>query len=73
MSDGPPPVVRLANEIAVQFAHVPFDDGATRVARHMRDFWDPRMVRALLTHAATGPADLDPLAAAAADHLRRMP
>jgi formate dehydrogenase subunit delta len=68
---GLPPHVRLANEIAIQFAHLPFDDGAARVATHMRDFWEPRMLRALLAHVDAGGDDLDPLAAAAAEHLRQ--
>ena len=68
---GLPSHVRLANEIAIQFAHLPFDDGAARVARHMHDFWEPRMVRALVSHVDAGGPDLDPLAAAAADRLRQ--
>ncbi|MGB3444809.1 MAG: formate dehydrogenase subunit delta [Actinophytocola sp.] len=71
MSGGQAPDVRLANEIAIQFAHLPFDDGAARVARHMHDFWEPRMLRALLAHIAEGGDDLDPLAAAAAAQLRQ--
>lgn len=68
---GLPPHVRLANEIAIQFAHLPFDDGTARVARHINDFWEPRMLRALLAHLDAGGDDLDPLAAAAAEHLRQ--
>jgi formate dehydrogenase subunit delta len=71
MSGGLPSHVRLANEIAIQFAHLPFDDGAARVARHMRDFWEPRMLRALLAHKDAGGDDLDPLAAAAVEQLRQ--
>jgi formate dehydrogenase subunit delta len=71
MTGGTPPHVRLANEIAIQFAHLPFDDGAARVAKHMRDFWEPRMLRALLAHIDAGGADLDPLAAAAAEQPRQ--
>ena len=68
---GLPSHVRLANEIAIQFEHLPFDDGAARVARHMHDFWEPRMLRALLAHVDAGGDGLDPLAAAAAEHLRQ--
>jgi formate dehydrogenase subunit delta len=63
--------VRLANEIAIQFAHLPFDDGTARVAKHIHDFWEPRMLRALLAHVDAGGDDLDPLAAAAAERLRQ--
>jgi formate dehydrogenase subunit delta len=71
MSDGLPPDVRLANEIAIQFAHLDFTDGVTRVAKHMHDFWDPRMRRALLAYKDSGGTDLDPLAAAAIEQLRQ--
>ncbi|HEV7652322.1 MAG TPA: formate dehydrogenase subunit delta [Actinophytocola sp.] len=65
-----PPEVRLANEIAVQFAHVPHDKAVTEIAKHIRSFWDPRMRRLLLAHVDAGAEDLDPLAAAAAEQLR---
>ena len=70
MSGGVPPDVRLANEIAIQFAHLPPADGAARVAKHIHDFWEPRMVRALLAHVDAGGEDLDPLALAATVQLR---
>jgi formate dehydrogenase subunit delta len=71
MSDGLPPDVRLANEIAIQFAHLDPADGAARVAKHMHDFWDPRMRRALLAYKDAGGEDLDPLAAVAIEQLRQ--
>jgi formate dehydrogenase subunit delta len=66
-----PPAVRLANDIAIQFAHLPFAEGVERVATHMRQFWEPRMRRALLAYIDAGGSDLDPLAAAAAERLRQ--
>jgi formate dehydrogenase subunit delta len=71
MSGGLPPHVRLANEISIQFAHLDPADGAARVAKHIHDFWEPRMVRALLASVDAGDADLDPLAVAAAAQLRQ--
>lgn len=71
MSGGLPSHVRLANEIAIQFAHVPFDEGVERVAKHMHDFWEARMLRALQAHVDAGAVDLDPLAEAAARKLRQ--
>lgn len=71
MSDGLPAVVRLANEIAIQFAHLEFEDGAARVAKHMHDFWERGMLRSLLEYKDSGGADLDPLAAAAVERLRQ--
>ena len=66
-----PPHVRLANEIAIQFAHVPREVAVAEIAKHMRSFWDPRMHRQLLAHVDAGGEDLDPLAAAAAEQLRQ--
>jgi formate dehydrogenase subunit delta len=66
-----PPDVRLANEIAIQFHHLPRDRSIEEIAKHMRSFWDPRMLRALLAHIDAGGPDLDPLAAAAAEQLRQ--
>jgi formate dehydrogenase subunit delta len=71
MSGGLPPHVRLANEISIQFAHLKPEDGAARVAKHVHDFWEPRMVRALLASVDAGDEDLDPLAIAAAAQLRQ--
>lgn len=65
-----PPHVRLANEIAIQFAHLAPADGAARIAKHIHDFWEPRMVRALLAYVDAGGEDLDPLAIAATVQLR---
>jgi formate dehydrogenase subunit delta len=61
----------LANEISIQFAHLPAADGAARVAKHIHDFWEPRMLRALLAYKDAGGEDLDPLAAAAVERLRQ--
>ncbi|MGD9526073.1 formate dehydrogenase subunit delta [Pseudonocardia sp.] len=61
-----PPYVRLVNDIALQFGHLPPDAGAAAVAAHLQTFWDPRMRTALVRHAAEGGAGLDPLAARAA-------
>jgi formate dehydrogenase subunit delta len=65
-----PPHVRLANEVAVQFAHQPFEVAAAAVATHLRDFWEPRMRAALLAHVAAGGEGLDPMAVRAAELLR---
>ena len=70
MSGALPPHVRLANEIAIQFAHLAPADGAARIAKHIHDFWEPRMVRALLAHVDAGGDDLDLLAIAATAQLR---
>ena len=60
------PEVRLANDIAAQFRHLPLDDGARAVADHIRRFWDPWMRARLRAVVADGAAGLDPLVVAAA-------
>ncbi len=66
-----PPQVRLANEIAIQFTHIPSDSAASRIADHMRQFWEARMLAALLAYIDEGGTELDPLAARAAERLRQ--
>ena len=56
-----PPVIRLANEITVQFAHKPHDSAVEAIARHMNSFWDPRMRRELSELAPQHRADLEEL------------
>ena len=67
---GLPPYVRLANEIARQFAHRAPADAAADIATHMKAVWDPRMKAALIAHLDAGGEDLDPVAALAAEQLR---
>ena len=64
-----PPYVRLANEIAAQFAHRPPNEAAPAIANHLRLAWDPRMKKALIAHVEAGAEDLDPVAALAAQQL----
>ncbi len=56
-----PPVVRLANDIARQFAHLPDDQAAAAVAQHVSMFWDPRMREDLAAEIARDDSQLDPL------------
>jgi formate dehydrogenase subunit delta len=67
-----PPYVRLANEIAAQFAHRPPTEAAAAIATHLKAVWDPRMKNALIAHANTGAQDLDPVAALAAQKLQTL-
>lgn len=61
----PEKLVQMANQIATFFRSQPGEDQAERVAAHLRDFWEPRMIEALGAHVAAGGEGLDPLAAAA--------
>jgi formate dehydrogenase subunit delta len=64
------PEIRLANDIAAQFRHLPQEQGAKEVARHITSFWDPRMRTRLLECVAEGSDGLDPLVVGAAGLLR---
>jgi formate dehydrogenase subunit delta len=72
MSGGVAPHVRLVNEIAAQFAHRAPADAATAIANHVKATWDPRMTKALISHANSGATDLDPAAALAAQKLQTL-
>jgi formate dehydrogenase subunit delta len=63
------PQVRMANDIAAQFRHLPPDAAVDALAAHLRQFWDPRM-RAQLVEAVTADAEgIDPSVVAAAARL----
>jgi formate dehydrogenase subunit delta len=68
--DTSPSHVRLANDVAAQFAHRPLDDAAQAVAAHLRAFWEPRMRAALLEHVTAGGGGLAPVALRAASLLQ---
>jgi formate dehydrogenase subunit delta len=54
-----PPVIRLANEITVQFAHKPHDAAVEAIARHLNSFWEPRMRQQLADIADQHRGDLE--------------
>jgi formate dehydrogenase subunit delta len=62
--------VRLANDVAAQFRHLPHDEAVAGVVTHLRTFWDPRMRAQLLAAVDEGDADLDPVAVEAAAAFR---
>ena len=61
--------VRLAYEIARQFADEPPEQAAETIVAHIRMFWAPAMITALVAEADRG-ADLDPMVARVVDLLR---
>lgn len=65
-------LVQMANQIATFFDTQP-GDPAAGIARHINEFWEPRMREGLLAHAATSTADLSPSVIAALPHIRRAP
>ena len=65
MSD-PARLVMMANQIARNLAVRGEEVAVAETARHLRDFWDPRMKAAILKVDRSA---LDPIAARALDHL----
>ena len=55
-------ITRMANQIAKFFESQPDDDRAGRVADHLKEFWEPRMLDQLAAHLKDGGGDLSPLA-----------
>ncbi len=53
--------VRLANDIAAQFAYLEHDKAVAGILAHISLFWDPRMRAQLLEAVASGEGGLDPL------------
>ncbi len=65
-------LVYMANQIATYFSTQPGDDGAKRVAEHLRSYWEPRMRARIFEMLDTGEAaDLSPLARAGVEIWRR--
>ena len=56
----PDKMIYMANQIAGFFATQPGDHQAADVARHLKAFWDPRMLAQLYAHADAGGAGLLP-------------
>jgi formate dehydrogenase subunit delta len=69
----PDKLVHMANQIATFFASQPGNDQVDRIAAHLKDFWDPSMIRALQAHVAAGGEGLNDRALAAATLLRPVP
>lgn len=58
----PDKLTRMANQIAAFFETQPDADKAARVADHLREFWEPRMLEQLSAHLEAGGEGLSPLA-----------
>ena len=50
----PEKMVMMTNQIASFFATQPDADKASRVADHLREFWEPRMLDQLYAHVDAG-------------------
>ncbi|ACA16814.1 conserved hypothetical protein [Methylobacterium sp. 4-46] len=54
-------LIRMANQIATFFHPYPEEEAVAGIARHVKDFWTPKMRDALAAACADGAAGLDPL------------
>lgn len=64
-------LVYMANQIATFFETMPQDESAQGVAKHINDFWEPRMRRQLFAILDEGGDGLNPLVLQAAPAIRR--
>ena len=62
-------IVRMANQIAAFFKSYPHDEAVAGVLTHLKDFWEPRMKKALKAYVAEGGAGLEPLVVEAVGRL----
>lgn len=58
-------MIRMANQIAAFFEAYPRSEALEGIARHIKNFWDPRMRKQLDTYIAQGAEGLSPLVVAA--------
>lgn len=58
-------MVHKANQIALFFSSYPHDEAVVGVANHLRQFWEPRMRRQIVSYVAEGGAGLSELASEA--------
>lgn len=64
-------LVYMANQIAAFFETMPHDEAVEGVAKHINDFWDPRMRRQFFEIIAAGGAGLSPLVLEASAKIRK--
>lgn len=64
-------LVYMANQIATFFESMPHDEAAAGVAKHINDFWDPRMRRQFFEIVEGGGKGLKPLVLDALADIRR--
>lgn len=63
-------LVRMANQIAVNQAHLPDNEAAELVASHLTMFWAPAMRNDLVAAVDAGQADLNAVALRAVRQLQ---
>ena len=63
-------MVHMANQIAMFFRASPHDEAVQGVATHLKQFWEPRMMRQLHAYVAEGGTGLHELVLEAAKSLQ---
>ena len=64
-------LVYMANQIADFFKAMPHDEAVAGVAKHINDFWDPRMRRQFFEIVEAGGSGLSALVVDAVPNIRR--
>lgn len=64
-------LVYMANQIASFFEVMPHEEGVAGVAKHINDFWEPRMRRQFFEIVEAGGKGLKPLVLEAVPKVRR--
>jgi formate dehydrogenase subunit delta len=62
-------MVHMANQIALFFQTEPPDEAVAHVSGHLKQFWEPRMLRQLFAYISSGGAGLHNLVLEAAKTL----
>jgi formate dehydrogenase subunit delta len=70
MHDPAAKLVSMANQIGHFFVAQRNDRAVIEIAAHLRQFWEPRMRRAIVAHLDKGGAGLHPVVAEAVQQLR---
>jgi len=65
------PLIRMANQIASNYAHHPPEQAAAEVAAHLTSFWAPPMRAALADYVHEGGAGVDPVVVMALEQVPR--
>jgi formate dehydrogenase subunit delta len=63
-------LVYMANQIGSFFRSQEPDNAPTRIAEHIKKFWDPRMLKMIFAHLDAGGAGLEPNSRKAIELLR---
>jgi formate dehydrogenase subunit delta len=67
----PEKMIYMTNQIATFFKTQADPDRAGKIADHLSDFWEPRMLAKLYAYVDSGGAGMDPLVVEAAQRVRR--